>query len=66
MADIFGVNLWNWKFVVEGTQCRSVGVLKLQRRNVHFYYQEDKKRIAFIDTNNVLTGRLLDYETRLV
>ena len=57
MTDIFGINLRSWKFVVEGTQCPSVGVLRLQRRNVNFYYCDDKGRLLFQDSNNVQTGR---------
>ena len=56
MADIFGANLCGWKFVVEGTRCPSVGVLRLQRRNVHIYYQEDKRKLAFMDSCNIRTG----------
>ena len=59
MADIFGANLCGWRFVVEGTRCPSVGVLRLLRENVNFYYREDKKRrLIFIDSMNVETGEL--------
>ena len=52
VVDIFGPQI-GWKFVPEGTNCRSVGVLRVQGKNVWLHYQTDvdRHRLQFRDAN---------------
>ena len=53
VSDIFGPQHSDWKFVPEGTNCRSVGVLRVQGKNVWLHYQTDvdRHRLQFRDAN---------------
>jgi hypothetical protein len=55
VSNIFGSQISSWKFVIEGTQCPSVGILKLLRSAVNLYISEEgKKRLRFVDSNLTL------------
>ena len=49
VLNIFGHQI-GWKYVPEGTKCRSVGVLRVQRKNVLLLRTcEEKSRLRFSD-----------------
>ena len=49
VVDIFGPQI-GWKYVPEGTNCRSVGVLRVLRKNVLLLRTcEEKSRLRFSD-----------------
>ena len=51
ISDIFGDQA-EWGFVPEGTKCPSVGVLRVQRRDVWLHHtDEGKRRLQFRDGN---------------
>jgi hypothetical protein len=49
IGDVFGAELIEQRYLIEGTGVRSLGGIKVQRRKLFFYHHDERLRLHLID-----------------